>query len=222
MRFTFLRLAPLWATLSASSPLHAAASLLVDDAGTTPQGTCQLESWTRHAASHLELTAVPACTLGGTELSLGLSHLRGEGTLPWALGAKRALRHWHDERLQLAASIETAGDVRQAGARSWALNLPLSVALDRQALSAAHFNAGWSRSRHERGITLGAGVDIRIAASWSLLAEQARDAARHRSSQLGIRRHLRGEASLDLLAGRADGRTATSWITVGLNLPLSR
>jgi hypothetical protein len=222
MRFTFLRLAPLWATLSASSPLHAAASLLVDDAGTTPQGTCQLESWTRHAASHLELTAVPACTLGGTELSLGLGHLRGEGTLPWALGAKRALRHWHGERLQLAASIETAGDVRQAGARSWALNLPLSVALGRQSLSAAHFNAGWSRSRHERGITLGAGIDIRIAASWSLLAEQARDAARHRSSQLGIRRHLRGEASLDLLAGRADGRTATSWITVGLNLPLSR
>lgn len=222
MRFTFLRLAPLWATLSASSPLHAAASLLVDDAGTTPQGTCQLESWTRHAASHLELTAVPACTLGGTELSLGLGHLRGEATLPWALGAKRALRHWHGERLQLAASIETAGDVRQAGARSWALNLPLSVALGRQSLSAAHFNAGWSRSRHERGITLGAGIDIRIAASWSLLAEQARDAARHRSSQLGVRRHLPGEASLDLLAGRADGRTATSWITVGLNLPLSR
>ncbi len=222
MRFTFLRLAPLWATLSASSPLHAAASLLVDDAGTTPQGTCQLESWTRRAASHLELTAVPACTLAGTELSLGLSHLRGEGALPWALGAKRALRHWHDERLQLAASIETAGDVRQAGARSWALNLPLSVGLGRQSLSAAHFNAGWSRSRHEGGITLGAGIDIRIAPSWSLLAEQARDATRHRSSQLGVRRHLPGEASLDLLVGRADGRTATSWITVGLNLPLSR
>ena len=222
MRFTFLRLAPLWATLSASGPLHAAASLLVDDAGTTPEGTCQLETWTRQHAGHRELTAVPACTLSGTELSLGLSHLRGERALPWALGAKRAVRHWHDERLQLAASIETAGDVRQGGARSWSLNLPLSVALDRQALTAAHFNAGWSRSRHERGITLGAGVDIRIAPTWSLLAEQARDAARHRSSHLGIRRHLPGEASLDLLAGRVHDRTGTSWITVGLNLPLSR
>lgn len=222
MRFTFLRLAPLWATLSASGPLHAAASLLVDDAGTTPEGTCQLEAWTRQHASHLELTAVPACTLAGTELSLGLGHLRGEGALPWALGAKRAVHHWHDERLQLAASIETAGDVRHGGARSWSLNLPLSVALDRQALSTAHFNAGWSRSRHERGITLGAGIEIRLTPAWSLLAEQWRDAARHRTSQLGMRRHLRGDASLDLLGGRGHGAAGASWITVGLNLPLSR
>lgn len=222
MRFTFLRLAPLWATLSASGPLHAAASLLVDDAGTTPQGTCQLETWTRQHAGPLELTAVPACTLGGTELSLGLSHLRGEGTAPWALGAKRTLRHWHDERLQLAASIETAGDVRQGGARGWALNLPLSVALDRHATSVVHVNTGWSRSRHERGITVGAGIEIRVAPAWSLLAEQGRDAARQRTSQLGVRRHLRGDASLDLLGGRGHGAAGASWITVGLNLPLSR
>ena len=65
-------------------------------------------------------------------------------------------------------------------------------------------------------------MDFDLSDEQKMLAEQARDAARHRSSHLGIRRHLPGEASLDLLAGRLHDRTGTSWITVGLNLPLSR
>lgn len=220
MRFTYLRLAPLWATLSFSGPLHAAASLLVDDAGTTPEGRCQLESWARHHTDHQELTAVPACTLAGTEWSLGLSHLRGAASTPWALGAKRTLRGKHDERVQVAVSAEAGGDVRHGGARGWALNLPASFALDAAARVVVVANAGYSRTRAEHGMTLGIGSEIRLAPRWSLLAEQWRDAAHHRSSQLGMRRYLRDDASLDLLAGRAHGTSSASWITVGLNLPL--
>ena len=221
MRFTLLRLAPLWATLSASPPLHAAASLLVDDAGTTPDGTCQLESWSRQHPHQLELTAVPACTLAGTEVSLGLGHLRGADSTPWALGIKRTVRDWRDGRVQVATSVEATGDVRQGNARSWTLNLPLSIALDRRRTSAAHINAGWGQSRAERGITLGGGLEIRFAPMWSVLAEHWQGAAQQRGSQAGVRRHLRGDASLDLLAGRDHQGTAASWITVGINLPLS-
>lgn len=221
MRFIFLRLAPLWATLSFSGPLHAAASLLVDDAGTTPDGHCQLESWARWHAGHQELAAVPACTLAGTEWSFGLGHLRGTGSAPWTLGAKRTLRAKHDERVQVAVGAEAGGDVRHGGAHGWAVNLPASIALDAATRVVVLANVGYSHTRAEHGMTLGIGSEINLAPRWSLLAEHWRDATRRRSSQLGMRRHLRDDTSLDLLAGRTHGTPSVSWITVGLNLPLS-
>jgi len=65
MRFTFLRLAPLWATLSASGPLHAAASLLVDDAGTHPGRDLP--------AGNLD---APACQPSGTDRRAGVHVVR--------------------------------------------------------------------------------------------------------------------------------------------------
>jgi len=222
MRFTSLRLAPLWATLTVSGPSLAAASLLVDDAGTTPESSCQLESWIRNTTGQSERTAVPACTVAGTEWSFALSHLRGSGDAPWAIGAKRTLRGWHADRIQLAGALQTGGDLRHGGARGWAVNVPLSIAVDRQGDVLIHANTGWVRSRTERGLTFGAGTEIRIAPRWSVLAEQYRDAARQRSSQFGVRRLLRNDASLDLLVGHQHGAASDSWLTVGLNLPLTR
>ncbi len=43
---------------------RAGASLLVDDAGTVPDGRCQLESWLRLRGGG-EVTAVPACGRAG-------------------------------------------------------------------------------------------------------------------------------------------------------------
>ncbi len=222
MRFTSLRLAPLWAILTVSGPSHAAASLLVDDAGTTPESSCRMESWIRNTTGHSERTAVPACTVAGTEWSFALSHLRGSGDTPWAIGAKRTLRGWHADRIQLAGALQTGGDLRHGGARGWAVNVPLSIAVDRQGDVLIHANTGWARSRTERRLTFGAATEIRIAPRWSVLAEQYRDAARHRSSQLGVRRPLRNDASLDLLLGHQHGAASDSWLTVGLNLPLTR
>lgn len=222
MRFTSLRLAPLWATLAASGASHAAASLLVDDAGTTPDASCQLESWVRSSTGHSERSAVPACTVAGTEWSVALSHLRGRGDSPWTVGAKRTLGGWHADRIQWAGDLQTGGDLRHGGARGWAVNLPLSIAVDRHGDVVIHANTGWMRSRTERGLTLGAATEIRIAPRWSVLAEQHRDAARHRSRQLGVRRLLRNDASLDLLVGRQAGPASDAWLTVGLNLPLTR
>ncbi len=52
---------------------RAGGSLFVDDATLTPSGRCQVETWARAYTPGQELTAVPACTLAGTELSLGIS-----------------------------------------------------------------------------------------------------------------------------------------------------
>ncbi len=221
MRFTFLRHAPLWATLPFSNVACAAASLLVDDAGTTPAGQCQLESWARRHGNHPIVTATPACTLGGTEWSLSLSHLRGAGSTPWSLGSKRTLRGLDDERVQFAVSAGIGGDMRHAGARGWTLNLPASFVLDKAGRVVLHANVGWDHDRADRGMTAGIGSALRITSRWSLLAEHWRDAARDRSSQIGLRWHLRDEASLDLLAGRTHDALSASWITVGLNVPLA-
>ncbi len=221
MRFILLRHVTLWATLPVASFAHAAASLLVDDAGTTPDGQCQLESWGRRQSDHHALAVVPACTFGGTEWSLGLDHLHGGSSTLWAVAAKRTLRGHDDERLQFAASIGIGGDLRHAGTRGWTANLPASVRVDTAGRLVVHVNVGWEQGRLERGITSGIGSTVRLAAYWSLLAEHWRDAAHDRSSQIGLRRHLRGDASLDLLAGRVHGDASSSWVTVGLNVPLS-
>jgi len=222
MQLTFLRHASLWATLPFSNAACAAASLLVDDAGTTPAGHCQLESWARRHGNHPIVTTTPACTLGGTEWSLGLSHLPGAGSTPWSLGSKRTLRGLDDERVQFAFSAGIGGDMRHAGARGWTLNLPASFVLDVAGRIVLHANVGWDHDRVDRGMTAGIGSAIGFASGWSLLAERWRDAARVHGSQIGVRRHLRDEASLDLLAGHAHDASSTSWITVGLNIPLAR
>jgi len=219
MRFTLLRHAPLWASLPFNPAAHAAASLLVDDAGTTSAGQCQLESWIRHHGDHQARTAVPACTIGGTEWSLGGSHLRGAA--PWTLGAKRTLHGLDDARMQIAISGAVGGDMRHAGARGWTLNLPVSVALDAAGKALLHTNLGWDHARADRGLTAGVGGMVRFAHGASLLAEHWRDADRNRSEQIGIRLHLRNVVSLDLLAGRTGGGSPTSWVTVGLNLSMA-
>ncbi len=221
MRLILLRHVTLWAALPFASSAHAAASLLVDDAGTTPDGQCQLESWVRRHPGQHALTAVPACTFGGTEWSLGLSHLHGGTSTPWAVGAKRTLRGRDGEHLQFAASVGVGGDLRHAGARGWTINLPASVMVDPAGRLVIHFNVGWDQDRVERGMTSGIGSTVRLASHWSLLAEHWRDAAGVRSTQAGLRRHLRGDASLDLLAGRTHDDASSSWLTVGLNVPLS-
>jgi hypothetical protein len=65
-------------------------------------------------------------------------------------------------------------------------------------------------------------VEIVAAPHWSLLAETARDAARQRSSQFGVRHELWRGASVDLLAGRAHHQRDGQWITLGLNLAAAR
>lgn len=222
MRLVCLRHAPLWAFLVVTAPAHAAGSLLVDDAGTLANGQCQLEGWLRGRAGPRELTAVAACARGGSEGSLGLGHLRGDGSAPWTLGVKRTLGSLRGERVQLAIAATAGGDLRRAGARAWSLNVPLSIALDADGRAQLHLNAGQDRSRTARGLTGGIGTAFQLGPRWSLLAERWRDAGGERSTQFGLRRHLHGEATLDLLGGRSGGVAAPSWFSVGLNLPLAR
>lgn len=197
---------------------HAAASLLVDDAGITDANRCQLESWIRHTDDGREVTVVPACTLADTEWSLGLSRLPGEAHLQWEVGAKRVLVEREQRRWGLALSAGVGGNGHRPRSDDWNLNLPLTVALDRHDRVQLHINLGWARDADAQGRTDGIGIEMAVHRQWSLLAESARDATRQRSSQVGVRRVLWPGASVDLLSGRVHHQPDSRWLTLGFNL----
>lgn len=197
---------------------RAAASLLVDDAGITDAHHCQLESWVRHTDAGQEWTAVPACTLANTEWSLGATRAPGGERAQWALGAKRVLVERGPRRWGLAASAGVGGHWQRPRADDWDLNLPLTIALDTQDRALLHLNLGRARQDGLHGYTAGVGVELAVRGPWSLLAETARDAARQRSSQFGVRRALWDGASVDLLAGRVHHQPNANWLTLGFNL----
>ena len=205
-------------------PMHAqaAASLLVDDAGTTPEQHCQLETWYRPPAHGAELTAVGACTRHGTEWSFGASSLRHAGSLPWSLGLKRTVLGADHAPVQIALSAGWSDDLQQAGARALSLQVPMTVRLPAAGRLQLHGMLGWHHTARARGLELGAGAELQASSRWSLLLEQARDSTRARRSQAGLRRYLRNDASIDLLFGRNHHDDADRWLTLGLNLPLAR
>ncbi|KAB7628659.1 hypothetical protein [Stenotrophomonas rhizophila] len=209
---------PLVAVAMLPFDTRAAASLMVDDASITDAGRCQLESWGRHTDAGNEWTAVPACTIAGTEWSLGVSHQRATAATQWAVGAKRVLRDLDQRRWGVAVSAGVGSDWHRPRANDWNLNAPLTVALGASDRTLLHLNLGWARTAGERGRTDGVGLEIVAAPHWSLLAETARDATRQRSSQFGVRHELWRGASVDLLAGRMHHQRDGRWLTLGFNL----
>ncbi|MBU2047924.1 MULTISPECIES: hypothetical protein [Stenotrophomonas] len=209
---------PLVAVAMLPFDTRAAASLMVDDASITDAGRCQLESWGRHTDAGNEWTAVPACTIAGTEWSLGVSHQRATAATQWAVGAKRVLRDLDQRRWGVAVSAGVGSDWHRPRANDWNLNAPLTVALGASDRTLLHLNLGWARTAGARGRTDGVGLEIVAAPHWSLLAETARDATRQRSSQFGVRHELWRGASVDLLAGRMHHQRDGRWLTLGFNL----
>ncbi|AWH54648.1 hypothetical protein C1924_16410 [Stenotrophomonas sp. ESTM1D_MKCIP4_1] len=223
MRLFALRFIPVLVALPLSADVHAAASLLVDDAGTTPAAECQLESWLSHHTNHRQATLVPACGLGNTEWSLGISRLSHGQGMPWALGAKRTVVGPEGDRLRVAISADAGNDARSGNAANWGVTVPLSLRLDTAGRMLLHANLGWRVERDARYLTSGIGMELPLLPRWSLLAEGARDAAGSHAVQMGGRRELGAAgATLDVLAGRRFGDAGERWLTLGLNLPLSR
>jgi len=207
--------------LYGSPTAHAAASLLVDDAGITPAGHCQLESWIRqHHRNGHEPVVVAACTRAGTEWSFGLGHHGGQSRSDAALGVKRPLPLADASPLQLAVALAFDQDLHDARSHGLSLGLPMSIMLGPG--STLHVEAGLRQQEDARGWTFGTGLEQLLSARWSVLGELARDVHRDTHLQLGLRRQLWSGSSLDLLHGRALGGDGARWITLGLNLALPR
>jgi hypothetical protein len=201
--------------------VHAGASLYVDDAGTTPVGQCQVETWTRGYAPGREWSAVPACTRGGIEYSLGVSAYDRPHDLLLTPGIKRTLRDPDGQAWGAAIAVNAAWDATQRHLEGWSITLPVTLAVGTQGQTLLHANFGWTHWRGARGAGVGGlGVEHRLDDRWHLLAELYAGGGDDLDGQLGLRRALGRAASLDLLVGRATGPHPGHWLTLGLNMAL--
>jgi hypothetical protein len=191
----------------------AGASLLIDDAGTVPDGRCQLESWLRLRGGG-EATAVPACGFGGVEYSLGGSANAGTSPGPWlSAGLKRTLRDMGEATPGFAISL--GGTWRHPDHRLVAGTAIVAASLPLDPSWTVHVNLGWNAARGESPRPSGGvGMECALGAHWSGLAELYAARGAGRTVQAGLRRSLAHGLSFDLLAGHdRDGR----WLTFGFN-----
>lgn len=213
-------LPPLFLLCSWTPLLHASASLQVDDAATTDEGQCQLETWLRRQPGVHEGVIAPACTHRGTEWSLALSLTDAAPATHWEAGAKRVLLE--NTRLAWAAAISHGTDLRHRANGSTSVALPVSISLGSTAGRWLHVQPGWHADDQHRGMTFGAGLELPVAAHWIVLLEHQRKRHSTASEQAGLRLQLHNGVSMDVLLGRQRGTEATRWLTFGLNVPLAR
>ncbi|MGN6741435.1 hypothetical protein [Dyella sp.] len=197
-----------------SPAARAGASLLVDDAGTTPDGHCQVESWLRLAPSGAaEASAVPACAVGGVEYSLGGSMAAASTPAALAFGLKHTLRDAADETPGFAVSAGSVWTSRSGAPGAAVANLIASLPV--AGLGVIHLNAGWSVARGHLPVpTSGVGLEHPQGSHWLVLAEGFVQRGTGPAWQAGLRRMLGSGVTADLLVGTDPHG---HWLTLGLN-----
>ena len=222
MPFKYLRTMVVVGLTTTTLQAHAGASLYVDDAAITPEGSCQAESWVRsYSSGERELTTVPACTYAGTEVSLDISdYPRSTQDPQLTLGIKRVLYDADNDNWGISASLNTTWDGAHGDVDGWTFNLPTSFALDSAHDTLLHADVGWSKQSQLAGRpTFGLGIESALDARWTLLAEAYADQSN--LVEGGVRRQIGQNASLDLLVGHQGGGSGSNWITLGFNTLLS-
>ncbi len=201
-------------------PVRAAASMVVDDAGVTPRGQCQLEAWWRATPGGASATAVPACNVLGTELALGLSDSR-HGPVLLDLGVKRVLRDTERKAWGLALSLGMQRTWQNPQQRNYYVALPMTWSLGPAASTHIHFSVGAVATHAGQDTTnAGIGLEHAVTDSWTVLAEAFGDDHKGEGGQLGLRRMVGKASSIDLIAGRDRINAPRGWVTLGINLAM--
>jgi hypothetical protein len=198
-----------------SAGVRGGASLLVDDADTTPEGRCQIENWLRlREGGHREMTAVPACTLDGLEYSLGGSAYVRTPYGPWLTAdLKHTLLKMDKSTPGLAISL--GGTWRRPDHHPASGNVVIIASLPLTAAFTLHTNLGWDavRGAAPRPIE-GLGMEYAFDRHWPGLGESYVERGAVHAAQAGLRRSFAHGLSCDLIAGHDhDGH----WFTFGLN-----
>ena len=202
-------------------PARAAASMVVDDAGVTPRGQCQLEAWWLATPGGASATAVPACNLWGTEFALGMTDVR-HGSAALDIGAKRMLRDPEQHAWGLAVSVGLQRAWQEPQQRASYIAVPLTWSLGTAANTRSHVNFG-ALVTHAGPDTTTAGVGLEhvLTPAWTVLAEASGDDRDGHGAQLGLRRLVGKASSIDLVVGRDHATAPRGWITVGINIAMA-
>ncbi|WP_323706588.1 MULTISPECIES: hypothetical protein [Xanthomonas] len=202
-------------------PVRAAASMVVDDAGVTPRGQCQLEAWWRATPGGASATVVPACNVLGTEFSFGITGLR-HGSAALDLGAKHTLRDPEQHVWGLAVTVGLQRAWQEPQQRASYLTVPLTWSLGSDAATRIHFNLGVvAMHAGSDATTAGVGLEQVLTPKWTVLAEASGDDHNGQGAQFGMRRLMGKASSFDLVVGRDHPAAPRGWITLGVNLAMS-
>ncbi|WP_184362072.1 hypothetical protein [Xanthomonas euroxanthea] len=202
-------------------PVRAAASMVVDDAGVTPRGQCQLEAWWRATPGGASATAIPACNVLGTEFSLGVTDVR-HGSTAFDIGAKHTLRDPEQHAWGLAVAVGLQRTWQEAQQRARYLTVPLTWSLGANAATRIHVNLGFvALHAGSDATTAGVGLERTLTPKWTLLAEASGDDHNGQGAQVGMRRLMGKASSVDIVVGRDHAVAPRGWITLGVNLAMS-
>lgn len=205
-------------------PAAGAQQFVVDDAGTTASGACQVEGWWGDENSWL----LPACRLrAGPEVTLGFGSVRedpGSRTLEWVLQAKRPVRDPDEDGWGWSAVAGIGGDplaqVTGRHLRSAFVYVPLTAQASAVTL---HLNLGWlteldgEEAERSHAATWGMRGDVEVHPRLAIIGEVAGEGGGRPLRQVGARIPIRPDRLLVDLSwgGRPDGERSGSGWAVG-------
>jgi len=193
---------------------------VVDDASITPAGKCQVQSWFQVISGGQEtLNALPACSTGPVEWSLGL----GAQNAPYEHQESPAVK-W----MIIDPDHHTIGVAVNVGA-TWGnghvLNRNGYVALtwtpDQARRWAVSTDIGSVYAKGSSWNTL-AGLSVRhkLTDQLSITLERMQHWNGGANTQAGVRWTFHNGDSVDLIAGKSEASSHDHWLTAGLNVAL--
>lgn len=204
-----------------STMAHAGAgAYLVDDASITPEGRCQVQSWAQLVSGGQKtLNALPACTTGSVEWSLGLAAQNHPFEHQESPAVKWMIRDPDHYRLGFAVNVGltlanghilsrnsyVAATLTPDDARRWAINADLGEI--------------YARGTSWRTLT-GLGVKYKLREQLALVAERIQPWNGDAINQLGMRWTFHNKDSFDVIVGKSDAHAHDRWLTFGLNWAL--
>lgn len=205
----------------------AARPFVTDDARITTEGSCQVESWTRHYTDRTENWALPACNFSGNlEITAGIGQFRsgdGQGSQDQVLQAKTLFRPLQPNGWAWGLAV---GRIAHPSLRPGPSNLgntylylPLTVSTRDDRL-VFHANLGWARDRqtHQDRATWGGGVEYWASGKLMLIAEAFGDDRQKPFLQSGVRLTvLPGLLQIDATRGTQPGSQGrNTWTSLGI------
>lgn len=227
MRRPLTLLCILLALLLQGQAAWAARPFMTDDARLTTEGSCQLESWTRHYSHRYENWALPACNpTGNFEVTAGGGRFSADGqpnTHDHVLQAKTLFREMKTNDWGWGLAIGRFWHPSPVpGPNNWGNNylyLPLSVSTRDDRL-VFHANLGWMQDRQTRlqSATWGAGVEYWANNRVMLIAESFGDDRQNPFVQAGLRLSvLPGLFQIDATRGTQMGGSGRhTWTSMGI------
>ncbi len=203
----------------------AGGAFAVDNAGVDEAGSCKIETWASFARNDDRVFAVaPACAVSiGQPVEFGLQYDRIRADREWgsaiALKAKTSIVPFPDGApFGVAIAGGAAMSLDSGKLENWFVAVPTSIRLSEALQLNLQLGGIWDRLEEKGFFTWGAGVEVTLTETVSLISEVFGTGSERPGAQAGLRFTPYEEVDFDLIYGRNLGGERSDWITFGMNL----